>query len=212
MNGKEKKYLPGVLRGMALSVLITIPVGYVAYIMAMIAFYNNAEKEPSVLLPKLIAVAVYFASLFFVHIRQAAEFSKVNITDEKYNLRADLIEYINTEGKIWLAVYAIIAVIYEVFASVRGYAGMILSLLFGICTPTVWLVETPILRSIVGYVLMVVLLFGITLFFRYMAHERARKKVVVFGDVEREKEINYSPMSVEGRMKKWGYGKPTKHK
>lgn len=208
MNNSNKKHFLGALRGIALSALITIPFGYVAYIMAMITFYDNAEKEPSLLLPKIIVIAVYFVAMFFVHIRQAAEFSKVKVAGEKYNFSADLREYINTEGKYQLIIYAIIAVIYEVFASVVGYTGMILSLLFGICAPTVWLMDIPILRSIVGYVLMVVILFSIVLVARYTAHIRSLKKVVIFGELEREKDINYNQMSVEERMKKKGYGGP----
>jgi len=208
MNNKEKKYFFGVLKSIGLSLLITIPASYIAYVVTIILFYDSTDKEPSVLLPIIISIAVCFAALYFVYIRQAAEFSKVKVSGEKYNVRADLREYINTEGKYQLVIYAVIAVAYEIFALIGGYAGDIISLFFGLCAPTVWLVSIPIIRTVVGYVLMMVILLSITMICRYTAHLRALKKVVVFGEVEREKDINYSPMSVEDRMKKKGYGGP----
>ena len=208
MNSKEKKYLFGVLKSIALSLLITIPISYVAYVVTIILFYDSTDKEPSALLPKIIAIAVCFVALYFVYIRQAAEFSKVKVAGEKYNFSADLREYINTEGKYQLAIYAVISVVYEVLALIGSYTGEILSLLFGICMPTVWIVQIPVLRTIVGYVLMMAILFSIVLICRYIAHTKALKKVTVFGELEREKEINYNQMSVEERMKKKGYGGP----
>lgn len=208
MNSKEKKYLFGVLKSIALSLLITIPISYVAYVVTIILFYDSTDKEPSVLLPKIIAIAVCFVALYFVYIRQAAEFSKVKASGEKYNFKADLLEYINAEGKYQLAIYATIAVIYEIFALAGGYTGDIISLFFGLCAPTVWLLSIPILRMVVGYALMMVILFSIVLVARYTAHIRSLKKVVIFGELEREKDINYNQMSVEERMKKKGYGGP----
>ena len=207
----EKKYFLNVLKSIAYSLLITVPVYFIVLMLILLVFFGDGDAEAPIILPKLIMIAVYFVVLYFVHIKQSAEFSKIKVKGERYNFKADALEYIKTEGKYQLVLYAVITVLFELLMHSGGDNGVIAAGFVAMCVPTVWLVEAPVLRAAVGYIAEMVILFVITLVQRCVAHKRALKKVIVFGEVEREKEINYNRLSVEDRMKKWGWGDINKH-
>lgn len=211
MKNNEKKYFLNVLKSIAYSLLITVPVYFIVLMLILLVFFGDGTSDSPVILPNLIMMAVYFVVLYFVHIKQSAEFSKIKVKDEKYNFKADILEYINTEGKYQLILYAVIAVLFELLMWRGGEGGEIAANFLAMCVPTVWLVGVPVLRAVVGYIAGMVILFVVTLVQRYIAHKRVLKKVIVLGEVEREREINYNPMSVEERMKKRSWSSINRH-
>ena len=80
----EKKYFLNVLKSIGHSLLITVPVYFIVLMSNLLVFFGDGESEASIILPKLIAIAVYFAVLYLVHIKQSAEFSKTKVKNE-YN-------------------------------------------------------------------------------------------------------------------------------
>ena len=96
----------------------------------------------------------------------------IGLHAEKIGIAEDMKNYICTEGKILLFIYAVFAVIFEISYLISGNGQNILSVIFTFCFPISFVIPIPILRTIIAYIAEMVMLFALIALSRFIYRKR----------------------------------------
>lgn len=159
-----KKQIFGIIKSILLSYVFYIPA---TIIMSMI-FYQDVEMGERDFTPLyLCMIFIYAIAFYLTYIRKST--SEKQISDaETFNWKFDLVNYIKDEGKYLMIIFGILAVILEVsyFILPRDTVNPIL-IVIGFCFSLTKVIEIPILRTVLAYLVTMTLILLLTTYRHY---------------------------------------------
>ncbi len=116
---------------------------------------------------------IYIIVNNLLYIKKECQESDLDVHAEKYDIKKDLINYINSDGKVLLIIYGLLAVISELsYLLGINFISTLLVFIF----PLASVINIPIIRTIVSYIIMIAFLLLLTEYNRYKEYKTWNKR------------------------------------
>lgn len=171
MKRTQKEFMIDLLKGIIKAILLSFVIYiFTANFLAAI-FYHDAPPGQRDFTPIYLSfIVIYSLAINFAYIRK--ESNEYYETDKKiFNWKQDVMEYLTTEGKYVILVYGILAIVMEIgyWIFINAIPNPVeMALMF--CFPLAVVINIPIIRTILAYILTIFLHFLLTEWNHYRMH------------------------------------------
>lgn len=168
----------GAYKRVILTTLITVVVSFLAYMLfynvIIIVLYMDVRAEDRDWSDLTYAVMIIFAIVFyFVYARRHIDSSGIGITGGSFDIKEAVTDFYHADGKTFMIVYGVLAVLYEVSCLIAALSGKvnILILVFSFLFPAADLIKVPVLRTAVAYAVAIMSVFAVVVYRKYKLHK-----------------------------------------
>ena len=166
-DGRAKEAVIDILKGIVKSEIFAFIAFAVATIPINLFVYGeDYESERDMTPVYIIIFFIYLAVNYVVYIKKAVSREELDVRADKFDFAADLKKYVSGDGKYILAIYGVLAVIFEI-SLLANFMPVATALVF--MFPVGAIITVPVLRTVVSYVLLAAALLLVTEFERHRA-------------------------------------------
>lgn len=165
-NGSYKRVI--------ISTLITVAISFAAYLLLynviIMALFMDVREEDRNWTRLAYAVIVLFALVFhFVYARSHIDSNGIGIVGGGFDVKEAVTEFYLADGKAFMIVYGVLAVLYEVFYIIAALSGKmnIVLLALSFLFPAADIIPIPVLRTVVAYTVTVISIFAVVALRKY---------------------------------------------
>ncbi len=174
MNNTENTKKNGSYKRAILTTVLTLIASIVLYTLLynfiIMILYMDVREEDRNWTDLSYAIIVIYALVFhFVYARRHINSSGIGITGGGFDIKEAVTEFYHADGKAFLMVYGVLAVVFEVsfiIAVSTGTPNNVFALLIYLF-PAANFIRIPVIRSIFGYAVLVASVFAVVAFRRY---------------------------------------------
>ena len=172
-NYSPKESLKRIIPLVALSFVITFFLyRYVGNILLLLLVDEHEMRMSGIYSTGFLVLFPFYPLVCtFTYIGKLTEES-IGLQVEKIPIAEDMKNYVCTEGKLLLIIYAVFAVIFETSYLISGDAQNLLSVIFTFCFPISFVIPVPILRTIIAYIAEMAVLFALIALSRIIYRKR----------------------------------------
>lgn len=165
---KRKKLIIQQILGAVKTVLYSFILYIVSYTLLAVLFYSDTPVGNRDFTPMYLAMVVIFGiAYYFGYLKKSSEDTPIDNKDA-FNWRIDLWEFINSEGVYLFAIYGVLAVLNEVAYLIHFTP---ITTLLSVCFPISHIISIPFLRTIVAYIITMLVIVTTTLAKHFRDHK-----------------------------------------
>lgn len=172
MNEKTKKTVISMIVGTLKAEIVAFGLYILAVIpINLFVYHEDYQSERDFTPVYFIMVFIYAIAFYLMYAKKNVENGEVSkgTSGEKFDLLADVIEYVRGDGKYLFIIYGVLAVVFEACYLFAG--GNSLAALFAFNFPLAVIIPVPILRTVISYIFLMVLLLAAIEYARYRSYK-----------------------------------------
>jgi len=164
-----KQIIPGIILSFIIALFLYRYVGVI--LLQLLVDEHEMRMTGNYSAAYLILLPYYPIICAFTYIGRLTEKS-IGLNSEKIGIVEDMKNYIRSEGKILLLVYAVFALIFELSFFISGDGQNTFSAIFMFCFPLSYCIPIPIIRTVISYVVEMTMIFTLITLSRIIYRKR----------------------------------------